>query len=167
MRTRVPFVSHCYREEKEGKPVHSIPVTNAKRPLLQGRLRVCSPFGMCTYVSWKSTDLISFSFIVAQIRSLPSLILELSDFCFWNYKKGYCSFLLKQNCVYTKYIIRFDWLSARNYLFSHNITIHLWEIEIWRNEKMLLVLKKNMIRLFLINYAFFEDLILLPTYLFN
>lgn len=48
-RVRPPLCLIVVREEKEGKPVHSIRVANAKRPLLQGRLRVRSPFGMRTY----------------------------------------------------------------------------------------------------------------------
>lgn len=47
---RPPLCLIVVREEKEGKPVHSIRVANAKRPLLQGRLRVRSPFGMRAYV---------------------------------------------------------------------------------------------------------------------
>lgn len=50
-RVRPPLCLIVVREEKEGKPVHSIRVANAKRPLLQGRLRVRSPFGMRTYSS--------------------------------------------------------------------------------------------------------------------
>lgn len=49
-RVRPPLCLIVVREEKEGKPVHSIRVANAKRPLLQGRLRVRSPFGMRTYM---------------------------------------------------------------------------------------------------------------------
>lgn len=36
-RVRPPLCLIVVREEKEGKPVHSIRVANAKRPLLQGR----------------------------------------------------------------------------------------------------------------------------------
>lgn len=49
-RVRPPLCLIVVREEKEGKPVHSIRVANAKRPLLQGRLRVRSPFGMRAYI---------------------------------------------------------------------------------------------------------------------
>lgn len=87
-RVRPPLCLIVVREEKEGKPVHSIRVANAKRPLLQGRLRVRSPFGMRTY----SSICIYIYIYIGKKRKEKEILRPF--FCFEHFSFFYLLFLL-------------------------------------------------------------------------